>query len=279
MNERIGIIGFGNMGSTIALQLKNDYRILVFDKDIGKTNGLTDITVAKESLELVAKADIVLLAIKPQDFAGILDEIKEVIADKLIISIAAGISTGFIEKALGAVRIVRAMPNISAKVGEGTTCLAKGAFATLSDIDFAENIFDYMGETIVIEEGLMNAATAISGSGPGYCYDLMLTGHIDTANMEEVKKFVKENFVPRLAAAARSIGFSADEAEFLSVTTGNGCIGLLKKTKFTCVELIKQIASKAGTTEAALEVLHKGGSLDEAVKAALARAEQLSNKE
>lgn len=279
MNERIGIIGFGNMGSTIALWLRNDYRILVFDKDSGKTSGLTDISVAKESLELVAKAEIVLLAIKPQDFPTILNEIKVAIADKLLISIAAGISTGFIEKALGVVRVVRAMPNISAKIGEGTTCLAKGAFATLSDLDFAENIFNYMGETIVIEESMMNAATAISGSGPGYCYDLMLAQHIDIANIEEVKKFVKENFVLRLARAARTIGFSAAESEFLSVTTGNGCIGLLKKTKFSCGELIKQIASKGGTTEAALEVLHKGGSLDEAVKAALARAEQLSNKE
>lgn len=277
--NKIGIIGFGNMGSAIVSQIKNDYRVFVFDKEKNRTDALSDVSVTKTSEELFNKSDIVLLAVKPQDFEAVLNEIKGYIHDTLLISIAAGITTGYIEKILGVVRVVRAMPNIAVKSGEGVTCLAKGSFAAIEDLDFAENLFDYLGETIIIEEQMMNAATAISGSGPGYCFDLMRSRKVDARNIDEVKKFVKETFVPLLTRAALSVGFNPQQAEFLAVSTGNGCIGLLKKTECTFPELIKQIASKGGTTEAALEVLHQGGSLDEAVKAALQRAEQLSKKE
>jgi len=276
MYKRIGIIGFGNMGAAIAEQLKNDYQIFVFDKDKGKTENCSGILAVKDSAELLSQADIIILAVKPQDFDGILNEIKGFSGNKLIISIAAGISTEYIEKTLGIVRVVRAMPNIAARTGDGVTCLSNGRFATEEDFDSTEDIFEYLGETKRIEEGLMNAATAVSGSGPGFCYDEIERRNIDTNNIDDFRRFVHEQFVPSLKSAAEGVGFSPQEAEFLSVITGNGCIGLFVKTKLPIAELKKQITSKGGTTEAGLEVLHKGGSLEEAVKAALKRAKELS---
>lgn len=279
MNKKIGIIGFGNMGQAIAAQLKNDYRIFVFDKDKNKTEGLGSISTAAGNVELAKETDALILAVKPQDFDAVLDELKNEVKDKLIISIAAGITTGYIEKILGIVRIIRAMPNMPAMVGEGITCLSKGKFASIADLDFTENLFDYLGETLRIEEEMMNAATAVSGSGPGFCFELMRAKNTTQGNMEEAGRFIKEDFAPLFAKAATNIGFLQADAEFLALRTANGCIALLRKTKFSLSELINQIASKGGTTEAGLEVLRKGGSLEEAVKAARKRAEELCRKE
>jgi pyrroline-5-carboxylate reductase len=275
----VGIIGFGNMGSSIAWQLKADHQIYVFDKDNTKLNNLSsDIQTASSITDLVNKVNTVILAIKPQDFYAVLNEIKSAIKDKLIISIAAGITTEYIEKTLGVVRVIRAMPNMPAKIGEGTTCLSKGKYASEEDFDFAQDLFLYLGETIRIEERMMNPATAISGSGSAYCYDLLEANNIEVSNINAVRQFVKDVFIPLLRQAAQSIGFSKEQAEFLAVITGNSSVGLLLKTKLSTQELKQQIASKGGTTEAALAILHKGGSLEEAVKAALMRAEELSKE-
>jgi pyrroline-5-carboxylate reductase len=280
MKRKIGIIGFGNMGSSMAQQLKTDYQVYVFDKDNTKLNNLpSDIQAAASTADLVNKVNTVILAIKPQDFALVLNEFSSSTKDKLIISIAAGITTEQIEKTLGVVRVVRAMPNMPAKIGEGTTCLSKGRYASEEDFDFAQDLFLYMGETARIEERMMNPATAISGSGPAYCYDMLESNNIDAGDINAVRQFVKDIFITQLKQAAEAIGFSKEQAEFLAVNTGNSSVGLLLKTKSSTAELKQQIASKGGTTEAALEVLHKGGSLEEAVKAALRRAEELSKKE
>ncbi len=276
MKERIGIIGFGNMGEAIAAQIKNDYKVFVFDNDKDKVAGLSDIGIANDIIDLLNKVDVVILAVKPQDFEVVLNEIKGHIKSKLIISIAAGITIRYIANIIDIARIVRAMPNIAVKTGNGVTCLSKGEFASEEDFDFTENLFDYLGETLRIEEKMMDVATAVSGSGPGFCYDMCESRGVDTSNIDEFKKFVREIFMPLLKSAAQSAGFSLKEAEFLSVNTGNGCISLLVGTKLSVSELKKRVTSKGGTTEAGLEVLHKGGSLGDAVKAAKKRAEELS---
>lgn len=276
MEKRIGIIGFGNMGSAIAERLKSDYQIVVFDKDGNKTKNLLDINVADNVINLVNKVDGLILAVKPQDFDTVLDEIKGYIKDRLIISIAAGITTEYIEKSLGIVRVIKAMPNINVKIGLGVTCLSKGRFASGQDLDFAENLFDYMGETLRIEEGLMNAATAISGSGPAYICDYIESKSLDPNN---ISAKLAQVFLNDFQRAAVSVGFSPEEAQVLVNTTFSGTINFLKKTNISPQELKKQVTSKGGTTEAALEVLHRRGSLEEAAKAAKSRAEELSKKE
>ena len=271
MKKIIGMIGCGNMGSAICQRLKDFYDLAVFDKDANKTNKLTDINVASNIADLAKKSDVIILAVKPQDFDNLLADIKNYIKDKLLISIAAGITTNYIEKKISNVRVIRVMPNMPAKIGKGMSCLCKGKVATEDDLNFVKQLFDNLGETLILNEDMMDAATAISGSGPGYLYYLS-----ENKSMDEIKKFANEVFISSLRASAESIGFSLKQADILARTTVLGGIALIEQTKLAPSELKKQIASKGGTTEAGLEVLHKGGSLKDAVRAALKRAKELS---
>jgi len=274
MREKLGIIGFGNMGSAIAGQLKNDFRIYAFDKDKAKTAGIPGITAVETNNDLVSSCDNLLFAVKPQEFDGVLGEIKDSLsADKLIISIAAGISTGHIEGRLNIVRVIRAMPNILLKAGQAVTCLCAGRFAAEKDLEFAENLFGYMGEILTIKEEMMNAATAVSGSGPGYICYFIENGRIDPNNIHNPEN---ESFLADFRKAAVNLGFSAQEAAFLADNTFKSTIGFLNKERFPAAKLREQVTSKGGTTEAALKALREGGSLNEALKAAVDRAEALS---
>jgi pyrroline-5-carboxylate reductase len=277
MRKTIGIIGFGNMGQAIAGQIKDDYQVYVFEKDKSKHQDSYGIKFVKNSLDLVNKTDTLILAVKPQDFESLLAGVRDsVTLDKLIISIAAGISTAYIEKCLGISRVVRVMPNILLKIGSGITCLSKGKFATGQDLDFARNLFGYMGKTLVLEERLINAATAVSGSGPAYICYYIETGSIDQDNILEKSQ---EDFLASFKKAAQNLGFNLKEANLLVDNTFKGTIDFLKKTGISPSELIKQVSSKGGTTEAALELLRQGGSLLGAVQQAAKRAEELSRKE
>jgi pyrroline-5-carboxylate reductase len=263
------------MGSAIAQRIKAQYEIYIFDKDKNKTAGLPDINCAHTNADLVNKVEAVVLAVKPQDFDPVLAEIKNLINDKLIISIAAGITTAYIEKYLGKVRLIRVMPNLPAKIGEGISCICKGKFAGEADLNFAQEIFAYLGKTIILSEEMLNAATAISGSGPGYFYDFLVSKAIDYRNIPEK---IKNDFIAALSEAAKNISFNFQQAGLLAEATISGSISLLKATQLTPQELRGQVTSPGGTTQAALEVLHKGGSLTDAVKAALKRARELSRK-
>ena len=276
MNQKtLGLIGFGNMGAAIAQQISSKYQLYIYDKDKNKTNGLSGIRVSESITGLIKQVEIGLLAVKPQDFDFVLNEIKNGLKNQLIISIAAGISTGYIQKALGEVRVVRAMPNIGVKIGESVTCLCAGRFAAIDDLACAQELFGYLGKVKEIKEDLMNASTAISGSGPGYIFDYFeseaIAGNAITGE-------VKENIIQRLASAAKAVGFNEEEAQFLAVNTSDTSIDLIKKTGLSPSELRKQVTSKGGTTEAAIEVIRRGGSWIEAAKAAVARAKELSKE-
>jgi len=275
MNETIGIIGFGNMGQAIAARLKADYKIFVFDKDRNKTRNLIEINVADNIADLLKQVKTVILAVKPQDFDTVLEEIKNYAADKLIISIAAGITTVYIEKSLGEAKVIRVMPNMPARLGKGVTCLCKGRFASREDLNFTQKIFDYLGKTLILKEEMMDAATAISGSGPGYYFYRVENNPREYKNNPD--KFLK-NFIEDLKGAALTLGFSEEEAGLLSSATGTASDFMLAQTQLPAAQLKQQVASKGGTTEAALEVLKRNGSLKEAVQAAYARAKQLAKR-
>lgn len=272
--KTIGIIGFGNMGSAIAERIKSKYKVFVFDKDQNKTRNLSKINVEISCRDLIDKVDTIILAVKPQDFDNLLGEIKNFIKDKLVISIAAGITTNYIENKLGNVRVIRTMPNMPARIGKGMTCLCRGRYANEDDLDFSKLLFDNLGKTLILNnEDLIDVATAISGSGPGYFFDLIDKTRIDINNKNDI-----ENFINELTEVAKSIGFSDSQAIILAESTTQGSLDLIKNSNLSPSELVKQVASKGGTTEAALDVLHRGGSLKEAVQAALRRAKELSKK-
>lgn len=279
--SKVGIIGFGNMGSAIAQRIKREYQVTVFDKDKNIIGNLTGIEAEDNLLNLLKEVETIILAVKPQDLDNVLEGIRGYtitppFVTPLIISIAAGITTGYIEKALGKVRVIRVMPNMGVRIGRSVTCLCGGSFATERDIVYVMELFNHLGITRKIEENMMNAVTAISGSGPAYYFALI------ESNPKEYRDNpgkVLKDFIASLSEAAESIGFGHKEAKALAVLTGNCAQELLAQTKFSPSELIKQIASKGGTTELALEVLHKGCSFQEAVKAALKRAEELAKKD
>lgn len=262
------------MGSAIAERIKTKYLVYVFEKDGSKTQNLSGINVADTIEDLLNKVANIILAVKPQDFDVVLLQIKERVKSKLIISIAAGIPTGYIERKLGGVRVIRVMPNLAAKVGRGMICLCKGRYTYVGDLGFVREIFDYLGKTMPTEEDLMDAVTAVSGSGPGYFYDL-----IKNKKPEEWEDYAKKIFIPTLSAAAEKIGFSHEQAELLARATAEGSIALLKESGLSPQTLCSQVCSKGGTTEAGLAALHMTNSLEEAVKAALKQTEELAKRE
>jgi len=273
LREKIGIIGFGNMGSAIAEGLKDKYAISVFDKDKNKINSLKNITAVSTVGELVKQSEIVILAVKPQDFAALLNEIRGSLGNKLIISIAAGITTGYIEKILGQVRVIRVMPNLAVKVGQSTTSICRGSFATYKEMKFVFKLFKYLGVVFIFPEDMMDAATAIAGSGPGFWCDL-----VQGIPKEKWRNYSLEDFIPRFSLAAEEVGFSKKDARKFARSTTLGTLATVEALGITPAELEKKITSKGGTTQAGLEVLHNTKSLTEAAKAAVYRSRELSKR-
>jgi len=261
------------MGSAIAERIKRDYPVIVFDKDKSKTAKIPGIKLAQNNIDTVKTADVIILAIKPQDFDVVLNEIKSIIKDKLVISIAAGKKTTHIEKIIGGIRVIRVMPNIGAKIGESETTLCKGKYAKDQDLSFAKELFNMLGKTWIIKEEMMDAATAISGSGPACIYYDMEINRIDPLNVPEE---IKQGYIQRLTKAAEKIGFDSEMAEVLAVTTSNSSLLLTIVTGIPPAELRRQVTSEGGTTEAALKILAEGGSWEQAAEAAVKRAKELS---
>ncbi|MFA5271007.1 MAG: pyrroline-5-carboxylate reductase [Candidatus Omnitrophota bacterium] len=272
---KVGIIGCGNMGSAIVKGISSKYQVFIFDKEAGKTKNIAKAKVTKSIFDLVSSADVVILAVKPQDFESVLSEIKDCIDGKLVISIAAGISTGYIEKVLGKVRIIRVMPNLPAKIGKGMSCLSKGKFASNSDLLFAKKIFNFIGKTLFLnDENMIDAATASSGSGPGF-----LSKGVSGKSLKEAKKIAQSEFMPLMLDTCIEMGFTRNQAQLLTTATTTGTIALWETTKILPEDLAKQVASKGGTTEAGLKKLKgKMKFLPNAMKAALKRAKELSNE-
>lgn len=268
---KIGIIGVGNMGSAIAERIKFRYQVLVVDKDKTKATALHGVTVYQNISDLVFDSEVLLLAVKPQNLKGLLMDIKDLVGNKLILSIAAGINTSFIEAILGRVRVIRAMPNLAVRVGRGITCICLGAYAQNRDLQFGVRFFSFLGKVLVLEEEMMDAVTAVSGSGLGFWAFL-----VEHKDKKEWLSYTKKEFVPQLTIAAESLGFTKNTARLLAENTARGSLAMVKIEKISPQELKFQVASKGGTTEAGLEVLNNNGSLQEAVLAAFKRAKTLA---
>ncbi|HNQ51020.1 MAG TPA: pyrroline-5-carboxylate reductase [Candidatus Omnitrophota bacterium] len=270
-SSSIGVIGFGNMGSAIASRLRGFYKVYVFEKDIDKLKNSGGVMILGGIEDIIDAAGTIIIAVKPQDFDNVLEELRGKISQRRVVSIAAGISTGYIEESVGDVPVIRVMPNLPAKVGMGMICLCKGRYALETDLSFAQKVFGHLGKTLVVEESQMNAVTAVSGSGPGFFFGL-----IEGKPESEWAVYGTNIFTPLLIEAAREIGFSRQQAQTLAVATAEGSIALLRQTGLSPQALRRQVTSKGGTTEAGLEALERTRSLVQAVKAAAQRAEELS---
>jgi len=275
--KKIGIVGYGNMGSAIAENIKSAYEVFVFDKDSSKLQQAQGISFSKDIRDLINSVDIVVLAVKPQDFDPVLKEIKGLTEGKIFVTIAAGVTANYIEKQLGKIKVVRAMPNLGVITGKSMTCICKGKFAGKEDFDLAKELFMHVGKVREVDESKMNAVTAVSGSGPGYYFNEIVKRPDDYAR--DKNKFIKE-FETSLAEAAREIGLDEEMSLLLAretVILSDVTFEIVKKIDNSGAEQLRdKVTSKGGTTEAGLKVINSGGSLADAVKAALKRAEELS---
>jgi len=268
----IGIIGCGNMGAALVENLKKKLQlksILVFDVDKAKQAGLEksfDVSGSLSLAELASGSDIVIIAVKPQDIESVLKDLK--LLDQLVISIAAGISLGFMEGSFKQkVSLVRAMPNLNALVGKGVTALCANASAGPSGLKTAQEIFECVGKVVCVAESQINAITAISGSGPAFIAALL--------------KNLKEDSIKQVMIQ-EALHFNIDlkTADILAQATIEGTLVMLKN--FDPEMLIKRVSSKGGTTEAGMKVLEQKGkteaALSEAIRAAEKRAGELSRR-
>lgn len=258
---KLGIIGGGNMGTAIISRTFKKYKITVCEKDVARV-ALLKKKYRASSLaltELVASSDVIILAVKPQDMENVLSELKGSLKAKtLIISIAAGLTTKFFEKHLGkTARVIRTMPNMPAQIGEGVTALCQSKQATTKDLKTAVKIFSSIGETVIVDEKMIDSVTAVSGSGPAYVF----------------------LFIECFLKAAERIGMTPDIAKKLVESTLLGSVNLYLKSKEPAGDLRVKVTSKGGTTQAALDIFLDNNfekMFKDAVHAAQTRARQLS---
>ncbi len=267
MKEKIGIIGGGNMGAAIINGIYQDYSVKVCEKDSTRRRYLKRrFSLDIDTIEgIIQDSSIVILAIKPQDFDSVLKELSIAISGVSgrnrrrirIISIAAGITTAYIEKRLGAeIRVIRAMPNLPAQVGMGITAICAGQFSKRKDLRDACSIFNKVGSTVIVEERLMDAVTAVSGSGPAYVF----------------------LFVECLNKAANALGLKG-LGNKLVIETLKGSLRLLETQKEDAATLRARVTSKGGTTQAAIDVFSASNIeniFKMAIIAAKKRAKELS---
>jgi pyrroline-5-carboxylate reductase len=211
------------------------------------------------NLAAVTGARIVVLAVKPTMILDLLREISASLEpDAIVISVAAGITTATIESALPpSVSVLRAMPNTPAIVGRAMTGLSAGSRSSAQDLALASALFETVGTALTVPEDMIDALSAISGSGPAYVYFL-------------IEQFTR---------TAIGLGFSPEQAAVLVNTTFLGASELLAASNRPAAELRRQVTSPKGTTERAiaeLEAADLPSVFERATTAAIARAKELA---
>lgn len=261
----LGFLGFGNMGEAILCGLIDSGTIpadntAVYDVDQDKCRAAEKlgVRVADSPEELARMSDTLVLAVKPQSMAEALQQFKQGICAKtLVISIAAGISIRYIQERLDAdIRVVRVMPNTPALVNTGAAGIALSENCSTADADVAKTIFEAIGIAELVPEKMIDAVTALSGSGPAYFFYM----------------------VECLVEAAVAEGLDEDQATRLANQTILGAGRLLKESDEPASILREKVTSKGGTTEAALNCFRSNNFkqiVQESVTAAVNRAKEL----
>jgi pyrroline-5-carboxylate reductase len=265
--KRVAFIGCGNMGSalisaTLRSGLISMDKVLVTDVRPERLNYIKEregISTTEDNREAVERSEVIVLTVKPQVMGKVLSEIKNVVTgDKIIISIAAGITTGFIEETLGReVPVVRVMPNTPALVKTGASGISPGKYAGEEEETIAEQMMRGVGIVVKVPEQMLDAVTALSGSGPAYIF------------------YVIESLIE----AGMEMGLSEDAARTLVGQTVLGAAIMVMETGESPEVLRAKVASPGGTTEAALKYLEEKGFqkiLIAAVKEAARRSKELS---
>ena len=282
--KKLGFIGGGNMAEALARglldkQVFTSDDLLIADVDRGRRRKLTRTLKVETTADNQAVRDnsrAILLAVKPQQISEVMAELAADAepasassaqggrkssrkssnnsgSDRLYISIAAGVTLARLTTSLKAERVIRVMPNAPAMVGQGMAGLVRAKGATKADEAFALKLFRAVGDAVALaDERLLDAVTALSGSGPAYFY----------------------LFIKALADAAVSEGLPAEMALRMALQTMRGAEENMRRSPLDAGELIRVVASPGGTTEAALRKFAETGFSDIVAKAIHAAAER-----
>jgi len=269
-NKKIGFLGSGNMASVLIkgilkADLVNDNNIYASDIDLEKLDSLKSEyginTVFKDNNKIVNECDVVIFAVKPQIMEKVIKEINSSLtSEKLFISIAAGISTEYIDSFTDtSLKIIRAMPNTPALIMEGATAICPGANVSEDDLRIAKEIFSAVGVVAIVDESQMDAVTGLSGSGPAYVFMI----------------------IEALSDAGVKMGLSRNVSMKLAAQTVMGAAKLQIDTGMHPGRLKDMVTSPGGTAIAGIHTLEQGGlrtTLINAVENATLRSIQLGKK-
>ena len=205
---------------------------------------------------LIDDADVIFIAVKPQFLAGAVGKLDGRLSDKFIVSIAAGVSIAKLAELTGSRHIVRVMPNTPALVGKGCAAYAGSEDTTEDELAFVASVLNSVGISFNLPEKLMDAVTALSGSGPAYIFEM----------------------VDAMSDGGGCCGLPRELALEMAIATCEGAAAMLRETKLHPSILKDQVTSPGGTTMRALEVMKAGKFREvvvDAVKGACIRSEEL----
>lgn len=266
-NCTVGIVGVGAMGEAlvsgllaagwdpaeIGLSVRRKERAEDLERRLG-------CHVFFHPVEAIQGRQLAVIAVKPRDVAVVLEAIEgRIEPGQALLSLAAGVTTATYEAALGEVPVIRAMPNTPALVGFGVTAIAPGSHAEPGHVDLARRVLGAVGTVREMDETLMNAVTAVSGTGPAYVF-LLAEAMTEAAVREGLPRDVAESFVAQ---------------------TIRGAGHLLTDTSKTPAELRYEVTSPGGTTAAAMHILEARGFralVEDAVRAAATRSSELGSQ-
>ncbi len=266
MGQRVAMLGGGKMGEALVAGMLRAGRtaadVVVAERHPERAAELRDRygVGTPDAIEAVKTAEVIILAVKPQDMPALLDEIGDVVRpDQLVISVAAGIPAAFLERYLGAdVPVVRVMSNTAVFVDEAMSAISAGAHATADHMKLTEGLLTPVGEVIRVPESQLDAVTALSGSGPAYFFYL----------------------VEAMTDAGILLGLPREVAYKLIVQTAVGAARMLNETGEHPVKLREAVMSPAGTTIAAIREMENHGvraAMIAALEAARDRSRELAS--
>ncbi|HEX4696907.1 MAG TPA: pyrroline-5-carboxylate reductase [Candidatus Udaeobacter sp.] len=270
-DKKLAVIGAGKLGgillraylkqglfvsNRVTATVKHADRAAAFSKELG-------VAVTTDNREAVKGTDIILLTVKPQTVAEVLQEIaSEIVAQTLVVSVAASVPTTYVEQLLNTasggkhneVPVVRAMPNTPAAVGCGMTAICPGAHARPDHLEIARSMFDAVGRTIVLDEKHMDAVTGLSASGPAFAY-IILESFAEAGVKVGLPRDVATLLAAQMMKGAASVALETGDHPALlkdAVTTPAGCTidGILEleegKLRVTLIKAVVKATSRAG---------------------------------
>ena len=269
MKKNIGLIGCGNMAQAmitgiVSSKIVFGENVFVSDKDEEKLKYIKEkfnVNISKDNKEVAENSDIIILAVKPNKYGEVIQGIKDhVKKDVIIVVIGAGITIDYVEESFEKkLKIIRTMPNTPALVGEGMSAICYNELITENDLEDVVNIFKSFGKVEIIEEDLMDAIPAISGSSPAYVY----------------------MFIEALADGAVLDGVPRDKAYKMAAQSVLGAAKMVLETGEHPGELKDRVCSPSGTTIEAVYSLEKNnfrGTIMEAMRKCTDKTREMSKR-